>query len=276
MDRTCLCSAADAPSDAGISHGWSSSPVTDAFHPRHLANSPSQHNKAGKQVKQFEFPIIPNVCQHMVPISAVWTCVCDTMWMFWGFFFYFPYVCSSDTGFFVHALSPSLLAPPSSHALSSSVSLSASPSPHLWCLSLRSAPHSAPPTLSPSILVLLFLATSQTSGRPRGLFPKRSSGVDSRERYAHSHKTHTHVLPSHAPSRSPSLSCPCSCPISFSVRTSLLTHAMLLHNIKQCCCSRSILEHSGHSVQNQALCSWPDTPQKLTHIRTLRGFVVVF
>lgn len=135
-----------------------------------------------------------------------------------------------------------------------------------------------PSPLSPSILVLLFLATSQTSGRPRGLFPKRSSGVDSRERYTHSHKTHTHILPSHAPSRPPSLPCPRSCPISFSVRTSLLTHAMLLHNIKQCCCSRSIVDHSGHSVQNQALCSWPDwhPPQKHTHIRTLGGSVVIF
>lgn len=87
MDRTCLCSAADAPSETGISHGRSSSLVTDAFHPRHLANSPSQRNKAGKQVKQFEFPIIPSVCQHMVPISAVWTCVWHHVNVLGCFFF---------------------------------------------------------------------------------------------------------------------------------------------------------------------------------------------
>lgn len=96
----------------GISHGWSSSTVTDAFHPRHLINFPSLMQQRGKTSQTTQFPIIPNVFQHMVPISTVWVCVtpCEC--------FYFPYICSSDTRLFVHALSSIFLAPPSSHALS--------------------------------------------------------------------------------------------------------------------------------------------------------------
>lgn len=195
MDRTCLCSAADAPSDAGISHGRSSSLVTDAFHPRHLTNSPSQRNKVGKQVKQFEFPIISNVCQHMVPISAVWTCVCDTMWMFW--------VVLGCFLFSIRLLLSYRLLCPCSFSISFSSSFLSRPlilrlalclaEPTSLMLEFKKCTPLPPPPLSPSILVLLFLATSQTSGRPRGLFPKRSSGVDSRECYTHSHKTHTHT-----------------------------------------------------------------------------------
>lgn len=86
--------------------------VTDAFHPRHLINFPSLMQQRGKTSQTTQFPIIPNVFQHMVPISTVWVCVtpCEC--------FYFPYICSSDTKLFVHALSSIFLAPPSSHALS--------------------------------------------------------------------------------------------------------------------------------------------------------------
>lgn len=115
-------------------HLQSRMPSTPAISPTPLPSATKQENK-------FEFPIIPNVWQHVVPISTVWTCVrvCLSLCVtpcecFWGFFF--PYVCSSDTGLFVHTLTPSpwfLLPLTPSHPPSSSLS------PHLWCLSLRRA-----------------------------------------------------------------------------------------------------------------------------------------
>lgn len=77
--------------------------------------------------------------------------------------------------------------PPSSHALYIVPTLS--PCPHLCYLRFK-IPLFLCPSLSLAILVLLFLAASQTSGGPRGLFPKRSLGWTP--------GTDTNMLPSHA------------------------------------------------------------------------------
>lgn len=96
------------------------------------AISPTPLPSATKQ-QQFEFPIIPNVWQHVVPISTVWTCVrvCLSLCVtpcecFWGVFFSIRLLLRYRT-LCPHYYSISLV-PPSSHALSSSVLLTESTS----------------------------------------------------------------------------------------------------------------------------------------------------
>lgn len=110
MDRTCQCGV------AGPSSYWNFPwPIIIHSHgclpSRHLANSQSQCNKEGKQVKQFSFPLF---CLSADGSNQQRVCVKergrDTMWMF-----YFPYILSSHTKLFVlflHLLDSSFLSRP--------------------------------------------------------------------------------------------------------------------------------------------------------------------
>lgn len=97
-------------------HLQSRMPSTPAISPTPLPSATKQENKSNK----FEFPIIPNAWQHVVPISPVWTCVCvvvcDTMWMFcfFGFFLhtFATQIQNSLSKLFLHLLGSSFLSRP--------------------------------------------------------------------------------------------------------------------------------------------------------------------